>query len=79
MCSPLFGDDVNGAEEKNRPDDVVEDNKAQERHQDPQWDTHHLQTTQTCNLIIVRKAVVLHFNNAEEHELKCTYADIPRL
>lgn len=42
VCSPLLSDDVNGAKEENRPDDVVEDDKAQEGHQDPQWDTHHL-------------------------------------
>ncbi len=52
VSSPLLGDDVNGAEEEHRPDDVVEDNKAQEGHQDPQWDTHHLQPTQTHTGII---------------------------
>lgn len=47
VSPPLLGDDVNGAQEEDRPDDVVEDNKAQEGHQDPQWDTHHLQRTDT--------------------------------
>lgn len=45
VSSPLLCDDVNGAKEEDGPDDVVEDNKAQEGHQDPQWDTHHLQPT----------------------------------
>lgn len=35
VSSPLLGNDVNGAEEEDWPDDVVEDNKAQEGHQDP--------------------------------------------
>ena len=45
--SPLLGDDVDGAEEEDRPDDVVEDDKAQEGHQDPEWDAHHLHKTHT--------------------------------
>jgi len=47
VSSPLLGDDVDGAEEEYRPNDVVEDNKAQEGHQDPQWNTHHLRDTDT--------------------------------
>lgn len=50
VSPPLLGDDVDGAEEEDRPDDVVEDYKAQEGHQDPQRDTHHLE-----NHIRVRK------------------------
>lgn len=45
VSSSLLCDDVNGAKKEDRPDDVVEDNEAQEGHQDPQWDTHHLQYT----------------------------------
>lgn len=47
MSAPLLCDDVYGAEEEDRPDDVVEDNKAQEGHQDPQRDTHHLEDRNT--------------------------------
>lgn len=42
VSPPLLGDDVDGAEEEDGPDDVVEDDKAQEGHEDPQRDTHHL-------------------------------------
>lgn len=42
VSPPLLGDDVDGAEEKDRPDDVVEDDEAQEGHEDPQWHAHHL-------------------------------------
>lgn len=50
VSSPLLCDDVNGAKKEDRPDDVVEDNEAQEGHQDPQWDTHHLQ--HTCRFLL---------------------------
>lgn len=43
VSSPLLGDDVDGAEEKDRPDDVVKHNEAQEGHEYPQRDTDHLQ------------------------------------
>lgn len=55
VSSPLLGDDVNGAEEEHGPDDVVEDNKAQEGHQDPQWDTHHLQPAQTHTQVSLKE------------------------
>lgn len=35
MSPPLLCDDVNGAQEEDGPDDVVEDDEAQEGHQDP--------------------------------------------
>lgn len=45
VSSPLLCDDVDGAKKQDRPDNVVEDDEAQEGHEDPQWDTHHLQET----------------------------------
>ena len=45
MGPPLLRDDVDGAKEEDGPDDVVEDDKAQEGHQDPQRDAHHLRHT----------------------------------
>lgn len=35
VSSSLLCDDVNGAKKEDRPDDVVEDDEAQEGHQDP--------------------------------------------
>lgn len=52
VSSSLLCDDVNGAKEEDRPDDVVEDDKAKEGHQDPQWDTHHLH--QTCTFFLIK-------------------------
>lgn len=45
VSSSLLCDDVNGAKKEDRPNYVVEDDEAQEGHQDPQWDTHYLQHT----------------------------------
>lgn len=45
VSSPLLCDDVDGAKKEDRPDNVVEDDEAQEGHEDPQRDTHHLQHT----------------------------------
>lgn len=42
VCPPLLSNDVNGAKKEDWPDDVVEDDKAQEGHQDPQGDTDNL-------------------------------------
>lgn len=58
MSPPLLSDDVDGAQKKDRPDDVVEDDKAEEGHQDPQWDAHHLQHTQR-GLVFNKNHIIL--------------------
>lgn len=58
VSPPLLSDDVDGAKKKDRPDDVVEDDKAEEGHEDPQWDTHHLQHTQR-DLVLIKTTLFL--------------------
>lgn len=39
---PLLCDHIHGAQEQDGPYDVVKDDQAQEGHENPQGDTHHL-------------------------------------
>lgn len=41
MCSSLLGNHIQGAQEQEGPDDVIEDHHAEERHEDPQRHNHH--------------------------------------
>lgn len=41
MCSSLFCSHIQGPQAQERPDDVIEDNQAEERHEDPEGHEHH--------------------------------------
>lgn len=43
MSPPLLCDHIHRAQEQDGPHDIIEDHQAQEGHEDPQGDTHHLQ------------------------------------
>lgn len=39
---PLLSDHIHGAQEQNRPHNVIEHHKTQKGHQDPQWNANNL-------------------------------------
>lgn len=45
VCTALLGNDIHGAQEEHRPDDVIEHHQTQEGHENPQRNAHHLEKT----------------------------------
>lgn len=42
VSTPLLSNNIHGAQEEHRPDDVIEHDQTQEGHENPQRHAHHL-------------------------------------
>lgn len=46
VCPSLFCNHIHGAQEQDRPYNIIENYQAQKGHENPQWDTHNLRESE---------------------------------